>query len=187
MIKQVAALHHKVFDRVECWFGDWFLGLCARFAYAAVLFVYFFNSAATKVGEGFFGFLFVSDNAYFQILPPVVERYGYDPAQVPFLPYGLIVHAGTYAELILPLLIVVGLFTRVAALGMIVFVAVQSFVDIRYHGVDAETVGAYFDAVPDALILDQRLLWGFLLVYLVVRGAGAVSVDRLIGGAKGGG
>ena len=187
MIKHVVALHHKVFDAVDRWFGDWFLGLFARFAYAAVLFVYFFNSAATKVGEGFFGFLFVSDNAYFQILPPVVERYGYDPAQVPFLPYGLIVHAGTYAELILPLLIVIGLFTRVAAFGMIVFVAVQSFVDIRYHGVDAETVGAYFDAVPDALILDQRLLWGFLLVYLVVRGAGALSVDRLIGGAKGGG
>ena len=187
MIKHVVALHHKVFDAVERWFGDWFLGLFARFAYAAVLFVYFFNSAATKVGEGFFGFLFVSDNAYFQILPPVVERYGYDPAQVPFLPYGLIVHAGTYAELILPLLIVIGLFTRVAAFGMIVFIAVQSFVDIRYHGVDAETVGAYFDAVPDALILDQRLLWGFLLVYLVVRGAGALSVDRLIGGAKGGG
>ena len=187
MIKHVVALHHKVFDAVDRWFGDWFLGLFARFAYAAVLFVYFFNSAATKVGEGFFGLLFVSDNAYFQILPPVVERYGYDPAQVPFLPYGLIVHAGTYAELILPLLIVIGLFTRVAAFGMIVFIAVQSFVDIRYHGVDAETVGAYFDAVPDALILDQRLLWGFLLVYLVVRGAGALSVDRLIGGAKGGG
>ena len=49
----------------------------------------------------------------------------------------------------------------------------------------AESVGAYFDAFPDALILDQRLLWGFLLVYLVVRGAGAVSVDRLLlGGAK---
>ena len=184
MIKHVAALHHKVFEGVERWLGDWFLGLSARFTYAAVLSVYFFNSAATKLGEGVFGFLFVSDSAYFQILPPVVERYGYDPSQVPFLPYGLVVHAGAWAELILPLLIVIGLFTRVAALGMIVFVVVQSFVDVRYHGVDAETVGAYFDAFPDALILDQRLLWGFLLVYLVVRGAGAVSVDRLLGGAK---
>ena len=184
MIKHLVTLHHKVFGGVERGLGDWFLGLSARLAYAAVLFVYFYSSAATKVGEGVFGFLSVSDNAYFQILPQVVERHGFDPTQVPFLPYGLIVYAGTYAELILPLLIVVGLFTRVAALGMIVFVAVQSFVDIRYHGVDAETIGAYFDAFPDALILDQRLLWGFLLVYLVVRGAGAVSVDRLIGGAK---
>ena len=32
----------------------------------------------------------------------------------------------------------------------------------------------------DAAILDQRLMWMVPLVYLIVKGAGAVSLDRLL-------
>ena len=184
MFNAITNLHDGVFGGVQHALEDWFLGLFARVVFAAVLFVYFFNSAMTKIGEGTLGFLTVTDNAYFQILPTVVEHYGFDASQIPFFPYGLIVLAGTYAEIILPVLIVIGLFTRIAALGMIGFVTVQSYVDIAFHGVDDKTIGAWFDRLSDAVILDQRALWVFLFVYLVIRGAGAISLDHLLAGRR---
>jgi putative oxidoreductase len=180
MIHRIAMLHGRIFGLVETQLDGWFTGLAARFAFAAVLLIYYLNSAATKVGEGITGFFSIGDNAYFQILPSVVEAYGYDASQVPFFPWDLIVFAGTYAEFILPLLIVLGLFTRLASLGMIGFIVVQSYVDIAFHGADDKTVGAWFDRFSDAAILDQRLLWVFLLAVLVVKGAGALSLDWLL-------
>jgi putative oxidoreductase len=180
MITRLTALHGRIFGLAEARLDGWFLGLFARFVFAAVLLVYYLNSAATKVGEGIAGFFSIGDNAYFQILPSVVEAYGYDASQVPFFPWDLIVIAGTYAEFVLPLLIVLGLFTRLAALGMIGFIALQSYVDIAFHGADAATIGAWFDYLSNAAILDQRALWVFLLVTLVVKGAGAVSLDALL-------
>jgi putative oxidoreductase len=90
--------------------------------------------------------------------------------------------AGTWAEFILPLLIVIGLFTRLAALGMIGFVVVQSLTDLYGHGgiAHAETLGAWFDRVPDSVILDQRAFWMLILVTLVIKGAGALSLDRIL-------
>lgn len=179
MIKAIVSLHNAVFGTLQRALESWLPGLAARFVFAAVLLVYFYNSALKKIGEGPLGFLTVTDNAYFQILPPVVEQYGYDVSRVPAFPWDIIVYLGTYGELILPALIVLGLFTRVAALGMIVFVVVQSYVDIAFHGVDAETIGAFFDRFSDAVILDQRAMWIFLLLYLVIYGAGKVSLDHL--------
>lgn len=179
MISRLAGLYSLIFEKLQSALEDWFLGLAARFVFAGVLLVYLFNSALTKVGDGVLGFFAIQDNAYFQILPSVVEHYDYDASQVPFFPYDIIVAAGTYSEFILPLLIVVGLFTRAAALGMIGFVAVQSFVDIAFHGADAKTTGALFDRFSDSVIVDQRSLWVFLLVYLVIRGPGLLSLDTL--------
>jgi len=184
MFNALSNMHDSVFGGLQDGLEDWFLGLFARLVFAAVLFVYFFNSAMTKVGEGLLGFLTVTDNAYFQILPTVVEQYEFDASQIPFFPYQLIVMAGTYGEIILPILILIGLFTRIAALGMIAFVAVQSYVDIAFHGADEKTIGAWFDRLSDSVILDQRALWIFLLVYLVIRGAGAISLDYLFTGRR---
>lgn len=180
MIKKIVALHDNVFNAVQRNLEGWFPGLLARFVFAAVLLVYFYNSALKKIGEGALGFLTVADNAYFQILPSVVEQYGYDASQVPLFPYDIIVYMGTYSEFLLPALIVLGLFTRIAALGMIAFVCVQSYVDVAFHGVDDETIGALFDRFSDAVIFDQRTLWVFLLAYLVIYGAGRVSLDYLL-------
>jgi putative oxidoreductase len=180
MITRLTALHGRLFGLAEARLDGWFLGLLARFVFSAVLLVYYLNSAATKVGDGVAGFFSIGDNAYFQILPSVVEAYGYDASQVPFFPWDFIVIAGTYAEFILPILIVLGLFTRLAALGMIGFIVVQSYVDIAFHGADAATIGAWFDHLSNAAILDQRALWVFLLITLVVKGAGAVSLDAVL-------
>ena len=177
---QITRLHDTVFGTLERLTDGWFLGLFARFIFAAVLWAYFLNSAFTKVGEGVAGFFMIAPGAYYQIALPAVEAAGGDIDQVAFLPWGLIVTLGTYAEFILPLLVVFGLFTRVAALGMIVFIAVQTLVDITVHMVGPETVGALFDRFPDALVLDQRLLWMMPLVYLTLKGAGFVSIDGLL-------
>ena len=52
--------------------------------------------------------------------------------------------AGTYAEYIL-LPIIIGFLTRLAAIGMIGFVVVQSIVDITGHGVGGADLGTWFD------------------------------------------
>jgi len=180
MIRTIVAWHDSVFGALQHALENWLPGLLARLVFAGVLLVYFLNSASKKLGEGVSGLFTVTDNAYFQTLPPVVEHYGYDASQVPFFPWDVIVYLGTYSEILLPLLIVLGLFTRIAAVGMIVFVLVQSWVDIAFHGVDAGTIGAWFDRFSDAAIADQRAMWLFLLAYLVIRGAGKISIDHLL-------
>lgn len=180
LVSRIAALHGRVFAALERLSDGWLGGLAARFVFLAVLARYFFHSAQTKVGSGFPGAFQVQQNAYFQIVPPVVEAAGYNAGNVAFVPWGLIVWAGTYAEFVLPALIIVGLFTRLAALGMIVFVLVQSYVDIVFHDVGPETAGAWFDRFSDGLIWDQRTLWVFLLGCLVLKGAGALSLDGLL-------
>jgi putative oxidoreductase len=179
ILQQLFGLHRRFFGAVENALQGWFPGLFARFAFAAVLLFYFWNSFRTKVGEGVAGFFSISDNAYYQIVPKAMEAAGLDSANVAFFPWKLMVYAGTYAEFILPLLVVIGLFTRIAALGMIAFVLVQSYVDITQHQVDAETTGAWFDRLSDSAIMDQRLMWMVPLAYLVVKGAGWVSLDKL--------
>ena len=172
--------HHAVFGAIERALDGWFAGTAARFAFAAVLFGYYWSSALTKIGEGFSGVFTIADGAYVQILPAQMEAAGYDSSQIATIPWGLIVAAGTYAEFLLPLLIVAGLFTRLAALGMIGFVIVQSWVDIAFHGADATTVGALFDRVPGSAIADQRALWILLLMLLVAKGAGPLSLDAYL-------
>ena len=178
--EKIVALYARLFDAMERDTQGWFIGLFARLTFLAVLFLYFFNSWSTKVEGGLLGLFTVRDSAWYQIVPWAVESAGGDLSKVGFLD-NLIVHAGTYAELLLPILIVAGLFARAAALGMIVFVAVQSLVDIRFHGVGPETTGSLFDRFPDSAIADQRLLWIFLLTMIVIKGAGSLSLDRLAG------
>lgn len=156
---------------------SWLLGLLARLTFALVLMVYFLNSAMTKFEGGPFS---IADAAYFQIVPPIVEAAEFDTSQVGFLPWGAIVYAGSYAEVILPLLILIGLFTRLAALGMIVFVFVQSYVDIAFHGVKAATIGSWFDNISGAAILDQRAFWVFLFLTLILKGPGRISLDSIL-------
>ncbi len=178
MLATISRLHTNVFSSLNRWTDGWLLGLLARLVFAGTLLVYFLNSAFTKFDGGPFS---ISDAAYFQILPPIVEAAGFDVSQVSFFPWGLIVLAGTYGEVILPVLIVLGLFTRIAALGMTVFVIVQSYVDIAFHGVDGETIGAWFDNISGAVIMDQRAFWLFVLAFLVLKGPGLVSLDSVLG------
>ncbi|MDQ0314166.1 DoxX family protein [Amorphus orientalis] len=173
--------YEAVFHGLDRILGGWFLGLAARFVFAAVLFLYFINSAFTKVGDGLFGFFHVSVGAYAQILPKMMEAVSYNTAEIAFFPYKLIVYVGTYMEFILPILIVLGLFTRLAALGMIGFIVIMTYTDIYGHDVGADTIGSLFNDNPSSLIADQRTLWVFVMLVLVLKGPGFISLDYLFG------
>ncbi|WP_147103671.1 DoxX family membrane protein [Tateyamaria sp. syn59] len=175
----LSRLHDAIFGPLER--ADWLLPTLARFLFAAVLAVYFWVSGMTKLGDGIFGIFQPSLGAYAQIFPKVMENVGYDVTQLGFYHWA-VVTAGTVAEFVLPLLIIIGLLTRLASLGMIGFIVVQSLTDLNGHGKwdDALVLGAWFDAPSNSLIMDQRALWVFLLLLLVVKGAGPISFDRAL-------
>jgi putative oxidoreductase len=155
------------------------LPLLARLAFAAVLLPYFWASAVTKFGPGVTGLFTPSDGAYAQIFPKALEAAGYDSSQLGLFHWAVAL-GGTWAEIILPLLLIIGFLTRPAALGMMGFIVVQSLTDIWGHGADAATIGAWFDRDSAALILDQRTLWGMLLLVPLILGPGWLSADRAL-------
>jgi putative oxidoreductase len=179
------APYHSLVARLEA-LSHAILPTLARFIFAATLFLYYWNSALTKLGDaGIDGLFSPTFNAFAQIFPKGAEAAGYDITQATLFQKAVVL-AGTWAEFILPVLIVLGLFTRPAALGMIGFVVVQSLTDLFGHGglSDPATLGAWFDAAPGGVILDQRALWIFLLLVLLQKGGGPLSVDRFLTGAQ---
>jgi len=136
---------NRIADLLTSLISHGLLALAARAAVGAI----FFLSGRTKVD----GFLTVNDSAY------TLFREEY---KVPLLPPEFAAHMATYAEHLLPILLVLGLFTRLSALALLGMTAViQIFV--------------YPDAWP------THLSWAALMLYLIGRGAGPVSVDRVFG------
>lgn len=85
-----------------------------------------------------------------------------DEYKVPLVPPEIAAHLAAYAEHLFPALLVLGLCTRLSALALLGMTAViQTFV--------------YPDAWP------THLSWAGLLLYLAARGAGPVSLDRVLG------
>ena len=85
--------------------------------------------------------------------------------QVPLLPANLAAAMGTAGELILPVLLAIGLFSRPAAVGLL---AVNLMAVISYPALFA------FDC-PAAI--NDHLYWGLLLLVLAVYGPGKIAVD----------
>jgi len=121
------------------------LALASRVAIAAI----FFLSGRTKVD----GILTVNDTAF------TLFREDY---KVPLLPPEIAAHMAAYAEHLFPILLVLGLCTRLSALALFGMTAViQIFV--------------YPGAWP------THLSWAALMLYLIGRGGGPVSLDRVLG------
>lgn len=198
LFRALRLAHNAAFYGIQAALENWFLGLAARLIFASVFLFFFWNSAQLKViaqdfspaaiqaGEigrlqptGPLDYLTVEPSAYSVIAPGAVEAAGGDLSQLDALTVAM-VHIGTYTEFLLPLLIVLGLFTRVASTGMIIFVGVMTWVDAYRTPEDWDTL-LLFDNTADAVLMDQRLLWLFPLLYLVIRGAGAVSLDYVFG------
>lgn len=150
--------------------ADWVLPTLARVVFLLVFFFYFLNSAGTKIEGSIFS---PSAGAFGQIFPKAAEAVLWDVTQLTFI-QRIIIFAGTVAEYVLPVLIVLGAFTRLAALAMVGFVIVQTLVDVTGHGA---TLGGWLNNAPE--LIDQRTLWVFLLLVLVLKGAGPLSVDQL--------
>jgi putative oxidoreductase len=135
---------NRAADAVDRLIGHSLLALAARFAIAGI----FFMSARTKVE----GFLTVTDGA----IGLFAEEY-----KLPLLSPELGAHLAAYAEHLFPVLLVLGLFTRLSALALLGMTAViQIFV--------------YPDAWP------THLSWAALLLYLVARGGGVLALDRVL-------
>jgi len=167
------ALHGRLSGALDRHGRAWLTPLAARAVILATLVPYYLNSALTKPGDGMLGVLTPAAGAFAQMLPGIAESYSYNTAAIPFVPWHLVVIFGTLAEFALPVLVALGAATRLAAIALIGFIAVQTGVDIWGHG--AET-GLLFDRQPGDL-LDQRLFWMFPLAVLVLHGGGALSLD----------
>ncbi len=88
--------------------------------------------------------------------------------RVPFASPEFAAIAGTGGELIFPLLLIVGLFGRLSAIGLS---AVNAMAVYAYAHV---LLSEGFEAA-----LGQHFLWGFMLLVIVVYGPGKVSLDYL--------
>jgi putative oxidoreductase len=99
-----------------------------------------------------------------------------DEYRVPLLPPDLAAVAGTAGEIVFPLLLIAGLASRLAALGLS---AVNALAVLSYaHVLLAEG----FEAA-----LGQHLLWGYMLAVSAVCGPGALALDaRRTRGTAGG-
>lgn len=106
----------------------------------------FLMSGRTKVD----GLLTVNDSA--------IELFRYEYA-LPLVPPEIAAHAATYGEHFFPLLLILGLFTRFAAAGLLAMtLVIEIFV--------------YPDAWP------THLGWAGLLLPLIAMGGGKLSLDR---------
>lgn len=134
----------RLAERIQQLVTDSLLSLVARISIAAI----FLMSARTKVE----GFLTISPNTY-----DLFEM----EYNLPLISPVLAAQLATYAEHIFPLLLIVGLLTRLSALALLFMtVVIQVFV------------------YPDAWAI--HLSWAGLLLIILGRGAGLVSLDRMM-------
>ena len=88
--------------------------------------------------------------------------------RVPVVSPAVAAVTGTMGELIFPLLLVLGSFTRVGALGLF---AVNLMAVVSYwHVLGGEGYAA---------AVGQHWIWGFMLLVLAAFGAGRISLDEL--------
>lgn len=172
-MNSLISLHKSVFDPLDR--ADWLLPTLARLVFILVLFFYFWNSALLKIDGSIFS---PSSGAFGQIFPKAAEAVLWDVSQMTFF-QRIVIFAGTVAEFVLPVLILVGFLTRLAALAMIGFILVQTVVDVLGHGAK---LGGFFDT--SIALIDERTFWVFLFVVLVVKGGGPLSLDRLLSRSK---
>jgi putative oxidoreductase len=136
---------NRIADRLDATIGDGALALVARVAIAAI----FFLSGRTKV-EGFLA-----------VTPSAVELFRSE-YKLPFIAPEIAAPLAAYAEHLFPVLLVLGLASRLSALALLGMTAViQVFV--------------YPDAWP------THLSWAALLLVVIARGGGALSLDRALG------
>jgi putative oxidoreductase len=123
--------------------------LFVRVALAAI----FWFSGRTKVEEG--SLLTVSENAIYQ--------FSEEPfSNVPLLPSDFAAYLTTYAEHFLPMLLILGLFTRLSALALLgMTLVIQIFV------------------FPEAF-WQVHIIWVALTLVLITRGGGRFSLDALL-------
>ncbi len=89
--------------------------------------------------------------------------------RVPLLPPLAAAVAGTAGELVFSVLVIVGLWGRLSAIGLFAVnaLAVISYAHVLYQEGFEAAIG-------------QHYLWGFMILVIIVYGPGALSVDGLL-------
>lgn len=114
----------------------------------------FFMSGLTKIGSW--------ENTLFLFR----EEY-----HVPLLSPEIAAVVGTFGELFFPVLLWLGLFGRLSAIGMsaVNIMAVVSYASVLFSPGFEAAIG-------------QHYLWGFMLLILIIYGPGSLSLDKLLFG-----
>jgi putative oxidoreductase len=117
----------------------------------------FWRSGRTKVEDG--SLLTLSENTLFQFADEPFNH-------VPLLPQDVAAHLAAYAEHLFPILLILGLLTRLSALALLgMTLVIQLFV------------------FPEAW-WQVHLIWVALALTLIVRGGGGLSLDVLLSGRR---
>ena len=144
------------YDRLTDWLASRLPESLALLLTRVALAGIFWRSGRTKVEEG--SALSISDNAYF--------LFEYEYTGLP-LPVDLAVPLATYAEHVFPVLLVLGLFTRFAALSLLIM-----------------TLVIQFFVYPEAWWA-THILWVAMAAILISRGGGLFSLDALLASRRG--
>jgi len=123
---------------------DAVLLLVARLGIAAI----FFQSARTKVE----GLLTITDSTYYLFETDY---------KLPFVAPNIAAHMATYSEHLFPIMLVLGLGSRFAALGLL---GMTTVIEVFVY--------------PDAWA--THISWAGLLLPIIAKGGGAFSLDRLL-------
>ena len=154
---------------------DWFVSLCGRVPYSIVAFlcriaaaVPFWRSGQSKLDGGdILGVKYELFSLKASKVYLFAEEFGFPDAIAPAA-----AQMAALGENLLPPLLVFGLLSRVGALGLLVMTAV-----IQFYVFPEELLR------PDGNWA-MHLSWAAPLLVVLARGPGAVSLDRLLGGAK---
>jgi putative oxidoreductase len=146
----------KVFspiDNILAKLPEWVVNLAMRL----VIFKVFWSAVQTKItgltiGGQHFAFWNLTDNTF------LLFDFEYS---IPLIPSVIAAYAGTFGEFFLSLLILLGLFTRFAALGLLIM-----------------TLVIQFFVYPDAW-WTVHVYWVLPLLYLIKYGGGSLSLDAL--------
>lgn len=143
--RSLRAIWGRAADRLHVLINDSLLSLVARFAIAGV----FLMSGRTKVE----GFLTITDSTY------ELFRTEY---KLPLVPPEIAAHMAAYAEHLFPLLLVLGLFSRLSAFALL---GMTTVIEVFVY--------------PDAWA--THLTWAGLLLIIIAKGAGKLSLDHRLG------
>ncbi|RJX78804.1 DoxX family protein [Pseudomonas sp. LS-2] len=143
--KSLRGTWNRLTDRLHQLISDSWLSLIARLAIAGV----FLMSGRTKVE----GFLTITDSTY------ELFRTEYN---LPLVPPEIAAHLATYAEHLFPLLLILGLFSRLSALALL---GMTTVIEVFVY--------------PDAWA--THLTWAGLLLIIIAKGAGRLSLDHRLG------
>jgi putative oxidoreductase len=143
--KSLRAIWGRAADRLHLLINDSLLSLVARFAIAGV----FLMSGRTKVE----GFLTITDSTY------ELFRTEY---KLPLVPPEIAAHMAAYAEHLFPVLLILGLFSRLSAFALL---GMTTVIEVFVY--------------PDAWA--THLTWAGLLLIIIAKGAGKLSLDHRLG------